>query len=95
MTKTEYGSKLIKTEQIGIAKELTPELSRKLFNQITQQLHDERVSKEKVLHHLKQLKAQMAKFKKEVINPDEKWAIAECMGMIDKKIAKVSGNNKK
>lgn len=71
--------------------ELTPDLADKIFNNYKRRQYDAKVSKEAVLHHLKQLKAQMGKLKK-------KWkgfgvvqgGIDECMQMIDNKINKVS-----
>ena len=73
-----------------LVREFTPELSEKLFKQITQRIYDKQVSKRHVLHHLKQLKAQMGKAKKD--KTKHKYsvdAISLCMEMIDKKIAKI------
>ena len=76
-----------------VVKELTPELADKIFKSVQKQMYDERVSKDMVLHHLKQLKAQMGKFK------SKNWlknlytaetAIDRCMEMIDNKITKIN-----
>lgn len=76
-----------------IVYELTPELSEKLWNQIQQKLHDQNVSKEMVLHHLKQLKSQLGKeYRKNVTDRYEqgyKMGIYATMGAIDKKIEKI------
>lgn len=74
-----------------IVRELTPELADKIFKSFQKKQYDDKVSKESVLHHLKQLKAQMGKER-------AKWkgfglvqcAVDSCMEMIDKKIAKIN-----
>jgi len=72
--------------------ELTPELADKLYKGIQKRLYDQRVSKEAVLHHLKQLKAHIGKIKKQTgfQNDNTQAAIDACIEQIDKKIAKVN-----
>ncbi len=73
-----------------IATELTPDLADKIWRGIEKQMYDQRVSQEIVLHHLKQLKAQMGKAKKD--KTKHKYsvdAISLCMEMVDKKIEKI------
>jgi hypothetical protein len=73
--------------------ELTPELSEKIFKAFQKKRYDDKVSKEIVLHYLKQLKAQMGKASKDKWNMkfgDKKEGIEMCMKMIDKKIAKIN-----
>lgn len=70
--------------------ELTPDLADKIFNSHKRRQYDAKVSKEAVLHHLKQLKAQMGKERKQAHTGIRKEAIRDCMEMIDKKIAKVN-----
>ncbi len=70
--------------------EITPELTDSIFRQIKRRQYDAKVSKEAVLHHLKQLKAQMGKERKQAHTGIRKEAIRDCMEMIDKKIAKVN-----
>lgn len=48
---------IIKEPVLIPVKELTPELS------VTQKIHDQQVAKDHILHHLKQLKAQIGKMK--------------------------------
>jgi hypothetical protein len=74
-------------------KELTPELAKSLYAQIQRRLHNQKVAKQAVLHHLKQLKAQMGKAKSNAHSENDTkraWAIEDCMEMIDKKIKKVN-----
>lgn len=80
-------------------KELTPELADKIWKSVQQRNYDNKVSKEAVLHNLKQLKAQMGKYKKALLNNDGEdsesykdmaCAVQYCMSMIDSKIAKVN-----
>lgn len=74
-------------ENIG---ELSPELSKKIFDIIEKRLYEESVSKNAVLHHLKQLKAQMGKLKKSYTGFGVvQGAVMDCMEMIDKKIQKI------
>ena len=73
--------------------ELTPELTQKIYDNITQKMHDEKASKDIVLHHLKQLKAQMGKLKNEWLeygNISGALGVNDCMEMIDKKIEKIN-----
>lgn len=88
-----YYSHIISHDEkvMPIETELTPKSADTIFKSIQQRNYNEKVSKEAVLHHLKQLKAQMGKLKKQykgfgVIE----YAIADCMDMIDKKIAKIN-----
>lgn len=71
-------------------KELTPELVDKIWKSIKKAQYDNEVSKNRVLHHLKQLKAQMGKLKVNG-NLTTAWnvPIEKCMDAIDKKIVKV------
>lgn len=80
-----------------IVKELTPELADKIWKSIQKKRYDDKVSKEAVLHHLKQLKAQMGKARIDKYNKnfgDKKEGIELCMEMIDKKIAKINNIQK-
>ncbi len=72
--------------------ELTPALADKIFKDIQKKRYDETVSKASVIHHLKQLKAQMGKEKRNETTNDTSYrlGIEKCMEMIDKKIAKIS-----
>ena len=78
-------------EQPKIVTELTNELADKICKQIKRKQYDDKVSKETVLHHLKQLKAQMGKaIKAECgFNASYTNGIESCMKMIDNKIAKI------
>lgn len=73
-----------------VAPELTKELADKIWKDIQKRLYDEQVSKDIVLHHLKQLKAQMGKEKSKRNHFIAENAIQDCMNMIDAKIKKVS-----
>lgn len=89
--KTSQKDAKAKDKDFSLVTEITPELTESIFRQIKRRQYDAKVSKEAVLHHLKQLKAQMGKLKKSyghVVLPV--MAIEECMEMIDKKIAKVN-----
>lgn len=70
--------------------ELTPELADKIWKGIQKKRYDEQVSKDAVLHYLKQLKAQMGKELKNAVTDLRKGGIKTCMDMIDKKIAKIN-----
>jgi hypothetical protein len=91
--KEDQGKSLFGKED-KVVKELTPELSEKLWKGIQQKLHDQRVSKDMVLHHLKQLKAQLGKERvKPVIGEWDngyRQGISMAIIMIDKKIEKVN-----
>lgn len=78
-------------KQEVLVKELTPELADKLWKSVQKGLYDKRVSKEAVLHHLKQLKAQMGRaIKAEYgMNTSHTEGIKRCMVMIDNKIQKI------
>lgn len=76
-------------------KELTNELADKIWNSVQKKIDEDKIAKEKVLHHLKQLKAQMGKLK----SKDARWmhvesaynaALLKCVEMIDDKIAKIN-----
>ena len=73
-----------------IITELTLELADKIWNEVQKRMYDEKVSKDAVLHHLKQLKAQMGKEKKIAICNIQRDAIDVCMKIIDKKIDKIN-----
>lgn len=92
MDKAKYGSKPIRTEQTGkIVTELTPELADKIFRQIKRKQYDDKVSKETVLHNLKQVKAEMGKLKKSFEKHQLPIAgINKCMDIITNKIAKIN-----
>ncbi len=92
----DYGRKILGKSTRAIDRdfspvtELTPDLADKIFNSYKRGQYDAKVSKEAVLHHLKQLKAQMGKERKQAHTGIRKEAIRDCMEMIDKKIAKVN-----
>lgn len=68
-------------------------LDIKVMRNIEQKRYEEKVSKQAVLHHLKQLKAQMGKAKNKAHSENDTkraWAIEDCMDMIDGKIKKVN-----
>lgn len=69
--------------------ELSPELADKIWQSIQKQVYDEKVSKTAVLHHLKQLKAQMGKERKKC-SIGCAVGIDKCMDIIDKKIEKIN-----
>lgn len=75
-----------RADKLEIQRELTPELANKIWKSMQKKIYDEKVSKEAVLHHLKQLKAQMGKLAK-ISNSTSTVHI--CMDMIDKKINKI------
>lgn len=70
---------------------LTPEIADKIWKQIEKANYDKQVSKDAVLQHLKQLKAQMGKEKAKYGKGQYQYidAIDACMEMIDKKITKI------
>ena len=74
----------------GIATELNPELADKIFRDAKIRVYNERVSKKAVLHHLKQLKAQMGKAAKNAPTQLYRQAVLDCMEMISNKINKVN-----
>lgn len=78
-----------KTPQI--VTEETPELIDKIWRAIQKKRYDAKVSQEAVLHHLKQLKAQMGRQKAKygMGNMQYRYGIQACMEMIDKKIEKI------
>ena len=80
-------------EQPQLVKELTPELADKIINAFKRKQYNDRVSKDAVLHHLKQLKAQMGKAYHKSENMISTHAYADCMQMIDKKISKINSTN--
>ena len=91
MTAEEWLKKKAMDKNGKIITELTPQHSEKIFKSIMQKRYNEKVSKEAVLHHLKQLKAQMGKaIKAECgFNASYTNGIESCMKMIDNKIAKI------
>lgn len=92
MEKSKYGSNPIRTEQTGkIVKELSPELADKIWKQIKRKQYDDKVSKETVLHHLKQVKSEMGKLKKQFEKQQLPIAgINKCMDIITNKITKIN-----
>lgn len=76
-----------------IVRELTPEIADKIWKQVQKKIYDDKISKEAILHYLKQLKAQMGKVRKQIgyQNDNIRSAIDACTEIIDKKIAKVKG----
>lgn len=82
------------TKEPKIVKELTPELADKIYKSVCKAQYDQKVAKEHVLFHLKQLKAQMGKLKSKNGDPtkEDVWntAISWCQGTIDKKIKKIA-----
>lgn len=72
-----------------IIKELPPDIIEKILKDFRKRAYDDKVSKEAVLHNLKQLKAQMGKIKATYM-PEFQEGIIECMNAIDKKIAKIN-----
>ncbi len=73
-----------------VVKELTPELADKIWKDMQKRLYDEQVSKDAVLHHLKQLKAQMGKLKLDKsLTTSWNVPVQKCMEIIDKKITKI------
>ena len=85
-------------EQPQLVKELTPELADKIINAFKRKQYNDRASKDALLHHLKQLKAQMGKFKKNLLFHEQydavrRDAVTVCMEMIDSKISKINSTN--
>lgn len=73
-----------------VMKELTPEITEKIFKSIRRMRYDNAVSKREVLHHLKQVKAHMGKLKAQHKESEVAVnAIVSCMAIIDKKIQKI------
>lgn len=73
-----------------VVKELTPELAQKIYRDIQMKMLRDKLSKEGTLHHLKQLKAQIGKLKKQYTGFGVvQGALEEVMSMIDKKIEKI------
>jgi hypothetical protein len=88
----DHSSNDIPREQEVLVKELTPELADKIWKGAQKKMYDDKVSKEAVLHHLKQLKAQMGKLKiTESSTYDRCYnsGITDAMEAVDKKIAKI------
>jgi len=79
-----------KDDKPKLITKLTPELSEKIFRAFKKKQYDDAVSKQVVLHHLKQLKAQMGKELKIYSHNPHRQIVRNCMNMIDKKIAKVN-----
>lgn len=80
----------MKTKREHIVKELTPDLAKKIYNSIMAKHKQEQAAKPIILHHLKQLKAQMGKSAKNAPTQLYRQAILDCMNMIDAKIQKIS-----
>ncbi len=80
----------MKTNNVKIVRELTPELADKIFDSFRRTRDERQASKALVLHNLKQCKAQMGKLKsKKTAHVFTIDAIKDCMEIIDKKIAKI------
>ncbi len=86
-SETQKGHESIDTYLNKPVHELSPELANKIWKSVQQRNYENQVSKEQVLHHLKQIKAQMGKLRK-TYNLQTLKAVNE---IIDKKIAKVKG----
>lgn len=84
-------TKTYEQDKPKIVTELTPELAAKIWRQIERKRYNDKVSKEAVLHNLKQLKAQMGKELKKDNYCLYKDGVKACMKMIDNKIAKING----
>jgi hypothetical protein len=75
-----------------IVKDLTPEQTTIIWKSIEQRNYENKVSKEMVLHNLKQIKAEFGKVRKRIgfQNDNTQNAIDICTAIIDKKIAKLT-----
>jgi len=73
-----------------VVDELTPDLAGEIFDSVQMKILGDRLAKDYVLHHLKQLKAQIAKLPKKHHISGLKTGISMCLDAIDKKIEKVS-----
>lgn len=72
--------------------ELTSELAEKIWKGLERKRYNEKVSKDVVLHNLKQVKAEMGKLKKQFERQQLPIAgINKCMDIITNKIAKING----
>ena len=71
-------------------KKLTPDLADTILKSVQKRNYDAKVSKESVLHHLKQVKAEMGKQLRKKDYCLVKDGIKTCMDIIDKKIAKIN-----
>lgn len=79
----------------AVVEELTPELADKIWKSVQKSLYDKKVSKEAVLHHLKQLKAQMGGIRVRYGSlPKRTWtgAIDKCIDAVTKKIEKITNH---
>ena len=75
-----------------IITELSPELAAKIWRQIERKRYNEKVSKDVLLHNLKQVKAEMGKLKKKFYKEQLPIAgISKCMDIITNKIGKING----
>ncbi len=76
---------------MNIVKELTPELANKIYNSFKMKQLGDRISRERTLHNLKQVKAEIGKLKKKLgfQNDVTQLAIKNIIEIIDKKIAKI------
>jgi len=75
-----------------IVTDLNTELSEKIIKSFLRKRYSDKVSKEAVLHNLKQLKAEMGKLKKQFERQQLPIAgINKCMDIITNKIAKING----
>jgi hypothetical protein len=86
-----------KAKKFAPVKELTPELADKIWKSFERTAYNNKVSKERVLHILKQLKASIGRMKNKAsknyrINDLDAWfgGIHECNKLIDKEIEKAN-----
>lgn len=82
-----------------IVRELTPELADKIWKAVEKKRYDDKVSQERVVHELNQIKAQLGKElamikrseKSTLYTAGYKRATEKCMEIVDNKIKKVKG----
>lgn len=75
--------------ELKVQTELTPKLANKILADIAWKKYKERISQEQVLHHLKQLKAEMGRLKNPYQLLHFEDAVKSCQEIITKKIAKI------
>ena len=82
----------IHRKQKVLVTELTPQYAEKIFKSIMRKRYNDKVSKEAVLHNLKQVKAEMGKLKKKFEKEQLPISgISKCMDIITNKIDKTNG----
>ena len=75
-----------------IVTDLNIELSEKIIKSFMRKRYNDKVSKEAVLHNLKQVKAEMGKLKKKFEKEQLPISgISKCMDIITNKIDKING----